>query len=158
MLSRLKTLSEQNLKSKCYLSIDTLSIFNWWQIHQTNDFTLLQIDRSEAIDKKALGVLWANLYDQYFAKFGLGDNFITILEKKKEIALMKCERWVEGDKSLETLIQVAEIELSELEAANGGDFLQTKGYIEKTLAFQINLKETSVSEYYSYLKTAINGK
>lgn len=99
--------------------------------------------------------LWRKLYDQYFEKFGLGENFISILEKKKEIAMMKCERWLTGDKSMETMIKVTEIELEELQSINGGDFLETKAYIEKTLNFQINMKLTSVSEFYSYLKIAI---
>jgi hypothetical protein len=100
---------------------------------------------------------WAAIYDQYFAKFGLGDNFISTIEKKKEIALLKCERWLTGDRSMETFIKVAEIELEELQKVNVGDFLETKAFIEKTFNFQINMKQTSVAEYYNYLKLAADG-
>lgn len=102
-----------------------------------------------------LSELWKKIYDQYFEKFGLGENFISILEKKKEIAMMKCDRWLSGDKSMETFIKVAEIELEEMQSLSSGDFLETKAFIEKTLSFQIDMKHTSVSEFYTYFKIAI---
>lgn len=155
LLSRYEKVLLKRLESKCYTSIDTLPIYNWWQIHKTDNFKLLLINPYNRASLEGLVLIWKQLYDQYFEKFGLGDTFISILEKKKEIALLKCERWVSGDKSMETEIKVAELELDQLENLGGSDFLETKAFIEKTLNFQINMKETSVSEFYTYLKTAI---
>lgn len=158
LLSRYENIRYKHLESKCYNSIDTLPVYNWWQIHKTNNYNLLVIDNGK-VSNKYLILLWKKIYDEYFEKYGLGDAFISILEKKKEIALLKCERWINDDKSLETLINVASLELEELEKVSGMDFLETKAYIEKTLNFQIDMKRTSVNEYYSYLKIAIeNGR
>ncbi len=154
-MSRCKKALRKNWERRYYNHIDELPVYNWWRIHQTNDYSFLLLKPGSYGSQYLMSVLWKKLYDQYFEKFGLGENFIATLEKKKEIALLKCERWITSDKSLETFIKVAEVELEEMQSLNAGDFLETKAYIEKVLNFQINMKQTSVSEFYTYLKTAI---
>lgn len=99
-----------------------------------------------------MSFLWKKIYDEYFERFGMGEHLSDILEKKREIALLKCKKGLLGDSSIDTMISIAELELNEFEQIKGGNFLETKAYIEKTLNFQIDLKKTSVSEYYTYLK------
>ena len=156
------TFLERIFLSRCYYSVDDLPVYNWWQIHETGDLYLLYPNKVKKIwfKKLLLNKLWVKIYDGFIQRFGLGDNFQNIIKKKKYIAITKINRLLSGDKSLGTLIEIAILELAELEKISSGDFLYTKSNLEKIMGFQINIKKTTVSEFYTYLKLAsqkING-
>ena len=100
----------------------------------------------------ALSIIWSRVYDQYIDRFGMNDDFISYLMKQREISIMKIDRWLNDDRSLETLIDVAELELKEITENGGSDFFETKSAMEKELGFMIDVKKCSVTEFYSYIR------
>ena len=141
------------MENNCYSSIEDLPIYNWWKIHSTGDLTQLCIGSKVKVDLKKLEELWRNIYDQYIKAFGIGDSFLNYVLKQNEIALLQIRRWEEDDRSIETLIEVAEIELKELSLSESGDFYEVKAGIERALGIaRIDVKQCSVVEFYTYIK------
>ena len=52
--------------------------------------------------------------EDYIVRYGMNDQLNDVLEKQREIALMRIDLILKNDPSLQTLIEVAEIELNEL--------------------------------------------
>lgn len=102
----------------------------------------------------ALSIVWRKLLDEYIARFGFSENFLEIIRKEKEIAMHRVKRIVDSDRSVNAFIQICQQELTELQkAGQGGDFWQSKAFIEKGMGIKINPFECSVGEFYSYFKT-----
>ena len=103
------------------------------------------------IKQYALSIVWRKLMDEYIERFGFSENFLEIVRKQKEILNLKVKRIVESDRSVNAFIKISEQELSELQQQDkGGDFWQSKAYIEKGMGIRINPLECSVAEFYSY--------
>lgn len=115
----------------------------------------MQNGKVTAFNIIALTKVWQTLYDEYLLAFGIGEHYKEIIEKEREISLLKIDRYLQNEKSMETLIDIAELELAEMKGIKGGNFLETKSIIEKVLSFQIDMKKTSVAEYYTYLGLAV---
>lgn len=98
--------------------------------------------------------LWQEIHEAYVKMFGFGENYLDILEKKKEIALLQCELMLNADNTIYTFIEIAELELAELEKNTKGqhNFFETKAAVDKILGFQMDINKTSVAEFYSHIK------
>lgn len=146
----------QGKQLRIYNSIEELPVFNWWKVNETNDVSFLLIKRKRISDleKDTLVKVFRKLLDEYMTRFGLTESFLTILDKKKEVALMIVDRWVKNDKSLQIFIDIAKIELSWLldEFSGQQDFYEFKSRVETMLGFAIDIKKTTVIEFYSYVK------
>jgi hypothetical protein len=76
------------------------------------------------------------------------------MEKKRSIALLKIEFIENGDLALQTIIEIAELELAEIESrfTGKGSFWNLKATIEKLVGFRIDAKTVTVVEFYSYIE------
>lgn len=132
-----------------------MPIWNWLWVFKTGDLGYLLI-RKTAVSKPNIDKLskhWEKLWDEYIQKFGFGEQMLSIHSKNKEIALLRLEKIKTGDRSYNTFIAVALIELETLKAETvKGDFWTMKVAMEKQLGFRIDLKNTTVIEFYSQLK------
>ena len=151
-------LHAKRLEGKVFDSIDSLPIYNWWQIHKAHDFTWLYSIKRRKVGKytrTALQTKWGVVYDGYIARFGLSEDYLKLIEKKKEIADLKVERMETGSKALNTFIKIAELELNEMQKGDGReevDFYESKSHVEKQLGFALDPMKISVSEFYSHIK------
>lgn len=103
----------------------------------------------------ALQLKWNVVYDGYISRFGLSEDYLKLIEKKKEIAGLKVERMISGQKSLNTFIKIAEIELESLQKGDRKDevdFYESKAQVEKQIGFVLDPKKITVAEFYSYIK------
>lgn len=137
-----------------YDSLDA-PVFVWEKIHQSDwDLSWLLVKRvpvNERLNKK-LEKAWEKMYDEFITEFGFSDSFKSMLSKKIEIAKLKMRLAMTDDRSYETEIEIAELELSDLvKESSGANFGEAKIAIEKHLGFQLNMKKTSIREYYGYL-------
>tara|TARA_R110000868_G_scaffold35798_1_gene127838 strand:- start:9173 stop:9670 length:498 start_codon:yes stop_codon:yes gene_type:complete len=154
----LLNLHAKRLEGKVFDSIDSLPIYNWWQIHKAHDFTWLYSIKRRKVGKytrTALQTKWGVVYDGYIARFGLSEDYLKLIEKKKEIAALKVERMETGSKALNTFIKIAELELNEMQKGDGReevDFYESKSHVEKQLGFALDPMKISVSEFYSHIK------
>lgn len=141
-----------------YKSIDEMPIFNWNKIHETGDLKYLLHDKCkvESYEFRFLLKRWKKLYEQFIDRFGFSDEFLSILELEKNIALLKIEKAERGDENIQTFIEIDEIKLQKKKAELGGvksDFFDIKAGVESSLGFHIDTKKCTVVEFYSYVKT-----
>mgnify|MGYP001591948919 CR=1 FL=1 len=139
-----------------YTGIDDLPVWNWYQVNEKGDFSFLA-RTNKAFQKASRGVienLWMRIYDEFLAKFGWGEVFNQILRKRIEVAKLKIEMAVTGDKTLLTLIKILMIEIDELMMPLGKpiDFYVIKTALEKHNGFRIDPRKTTVIEFYTYVK------
>lgn len=145
------------LYQKVFRDIDEMPIYNWNKIHETGDLKYLIKDgfKAESYEIRFLLKRWKKLYEQYVNRFGFSDDFLSILELEKNIALLKIEKAERGDENIQTFIEIDEIKLqkkkSELSNVKS-DFYDIKAAIESNLGFHIDPKKCTVVEFYSYLK------
>lgn len=140
-----------------YADIDELPIYNWFKVHATGDYSFVMIKKRKADSKmmEKLSAHWKVLYDQYLQMFGFADNFLMSLDLQKEIALRKIEKAETGDETIQTFIEIMEHELirKQKENSNTSNFYEIKSFVEKQIKFQINIRQTSVVEFFTMLKS-----
>jgi len=140
-----------------YATIHDLPAHNWFRVHDTGDMSYLLRNRKKigTMRQYLLSGVWADLYDQYIEAFGFSKEFLTILEKQKEVALLQCEKIMSNDKSLNAIINVAKSELNDMRKdTSGGNYMTARMHIEKVTGVPFNLRTNSVYEFYSYLKSS----
>lgn len=129
-------------------------VFYWMKIHDSGDLSWLLEKRKKAGKTLAeyLNKVWDKLYDEFLTEFGISESYESLLRKKIEIAQLQCEMAMTGDRSLLNFIGLAKRELADLEQPMGkSGSMQAKMAIEKHYGFQVNMKTTSIREFYSYL-------
>jgi hypothetical protein len=146
---------QRRLDRDVYPDLNTLPIANWWKINSTNNYAyLLRVNRD--VTEQEYTILegkYDNLMEDYIIRYGMNEQLNDVLEKQREIALMRIDLILKNDPSLQTLIEVAEIELNELVKSQEGMSYQTlKAIIDKVMGFQINENTTSVVQFQSYIE------
>ena len=144
---------------KYYNTIDTLPIFNYGKISELEDlrYLIIQSDYFELpkITEKETEELfkaWEHINDEIINYVGISEDYKTILRIKKAIALMKVELITTGDKSLETLIELKQIELKNSYPQKKNELDESIIYIESVLKIPIDVMTCSVKKYFSYIK------
>lgn len=145
------------MKVKHYTAIDEMPIYNWRKINETNDLRWLFPEGKGMITPKKKTLLseaWEKIFDSFIDTFGISKDFRRVLELRREIIVLKSKSLIYGDKSLNTMIKILNIELERLlknTEAGVKTFSEVKGYIEKFMGFQLNERTTTVLDYYTYL-------
>ncbi len=137
-----------------YDSLDA-PIFVWNKVHETSDLSWLLVSRQPIVKpvRDILEKAWEKIYDEYLKEFGFSDQFLVIKEKEIEVAQLKLEYILTGNRTLLTWIAIGEDELTAMKGDVGrGDFMQSQIAIENKFKFQINEMTTSIRKFYSYLK------
>lgn len=138
-----------------YSGIDDMPAYNWFMVHETGDlgFVFQQYQKVNESTRPKLSEIWDGVYESYIRVFGFTESFLRIQALKRKISILKCELAITGDRFNNTLIRSTEYELSQLQLmVKSGDYMEAKKAIDKSVRFQIDLKKTSVREFYSYLK------
>lgn len=144
---------------KYYNTIDTLPVFNYGKISELEDlrYLIIQSDYFELpkITEKETEELfkaWENINDEIINYVGISEDYKSILRIKKAIALMKVDMITTGDKSLETLIELKQIELKNSYPQANQELDESIIYIESALKIPIDVMKCSVKKYFSYIK------
>lgn len=144
------------MEDKFYTGIDNLPIWNWIQINEKQDFRYLAraISDYAAASKEAVERLWRAIYEEFLQRFGFGETFIEVMRHRIEIGRLKVMMGVTGDRSHQTFVEIAELEIAELlkPAGKPMDFYRLKAYVEKKNGFRIDAHQTTVVEFYTYLE------
>lgn len=131
-------------------------LWNWWQMHKTEDPGYLRISGYKKIPRalvKEATEIWYSIYNGFIAKYGWGDTFLSIIKRHKAIALLKIKKGLTGDRTLNAIIKIQEIELKDLiEDAESGDFLEVKAAVEKEMGFRIDARTITVEDYHAYIE------
>lgn len=137
-----------------------MSIYLWVKIHETDDLSNLIIDKNVEcnIDFKKI---WKQLQDQYLKHFGLDEATKKIIEKERNLILLYEDAYVNENRDQFTFIEIEEREIEEMKSKienHKTDFYMSKSKLESILKFPIDMKNTSVKEYYSYFKMLSDGQ
>lgn len=133
---------------KYYTSIKEMPIGRWSDFLDTGE--LKHFLKKGRLDRFAI-VAYQNLNDQLIDSFGISDNYMNILKETANIEAMYARQIRTGDRSNRLLIDVAEIELERMKAAQPkGDFMDSVVYIEKEMGFPLDPEKTTVYAYYNY--------
>lgn len=147
---------KRKIPAKCYESIDEMPIYNWFNAHETGDLKYVFLPGVKDFSKKArihAAECFRKMRDQFIDLFGVGDNQKLIYMLRRDIAVLKIDMHLTGNRSIEVFINAKEHEINMLskEQPKTGNWLETKTHIEKFMGFRMNPKEVTVSEYYSHI-------
>lgn len=134
-------------------------VYVWDKVHTTKDLSHLLINKIKITKKisEALQKAFDKMFDEYLVEFKLPESTEDILRKKIEIAIMETEMVMTGDRSNETFIEIANIELKEMEEdmeklSKGSSFIHTKIAIQDKAKYPIDIHKTSIREFYNLVK------
>ena len=150
-------------KSECNYSIYTLSILNWWKLHEANDLTfMLKIKRPiSAMEGRFLNNFYLLFKQEYDKEVGLQEGEIVKNELKEEIILLYCDMIINDDIGKLTDIEIKEKELTKLENEGKGQkhsLIELAVNIKKAAQVDFNINTCSVAEFFAYIKLLKNGK
>lgn len=147
--------NNQELKhdsTQYYSGIDEMPLFNWRKCQEKGDYKYARIsieNGSDLLDEFS----WKIIYDTYLEEFGFTSTYVRIMELQHEIAELQCDFIIQDRRFILNKIKMLEGELSELvERPNESDMDQAITYISKWLGFRINPKETTVREFFKYVR------
>jgi hypothetical protein len=139
---------------KLYTSIKYLPLLNYFYIVNDNDHKQLIIDgvASDNILKQA----WEDIRAEITDNNGVSDNQLTLLQKEKDIVLLKAELLLEKCEDNINQINMRIDDYNEFIKLNTSTSDTTCydecAIIEKHFGFQFDLKSTTVERYLSYKK------
>jgi len=126
------------------------------KVHETHNLAYIYILKSYKklpSTGKDMGQKWKDLYNEYILEFGINERYKDYLNKRREIAILKCDQVITDDKTIETFIEIKEIDLKEmLDSKEQARFIDVLTTIEKFIGFPVDSRCVSVLKYYSYLR------
>lgn len=151
------------IERKCYASIDTLPVYYWNKIHETENLSFLFREDVFSLHRRkpnkltsvALAYLWRQILNEYIEAFGFDKQIIRQFRIEKEIALLKCEMILNKNKKLLTEIEIKKKELENVKKFTGekSNLFQTILALNK-FGYNINEFTTSVRKFYTAAKEA----
>lgn len=138
-----------------YKSIDEMPIYNWQKVQETNDLTWLLKVKSDTT-KGQLSILETYLKrmtDEYIDHFGISDQYRLILKLKGELRCLEIDYILSDNRVHLTFIEIKKKELQmALAKGKSNDTSSVKVHAEKYMGRAINMRETSVKEFYEILR------
>jgi len=143
------------LQHNVYNSIDDLPIFNWDKITKESMYQFLFVETPKYPYSPINALkIFRGMFNEYLERFALKD-YNEILLKKIEIHQYKADLILTKDKSLKTMIQIAQLELKELTktAEEKSDLERDLVTLELGLNRPVlNSKEISTSKFFTYVE------
>ena len=150
---------------KFYKNIEHLPVYNFSKVSEANDLRYLLIlsdyfELPEISEKeyKELFEVWERINDEVIDFNGVNAEYKAILRMQKSIALLKVEMIITGDKSIENIIKLKEIELLNMYPKQKATIEENIIVLEIQLKMQIDSKVCTVKKYYSYIKYLTKNK
>ena len=144
---------------KIYKSIDTLNLYCYSKIIETEDlrYLIIQSDYFELptiTDKEysELFKVWEKINDEIIDYTGISEEYKSIMRMKKSIALLKVEKITTGDKSIDNIIELKELELKNMYPKQKQNIDESIILIENITKVPIDIMKCSVKKYFSYIK------
>ena len=138
-----------------YQDIYSMPIYNWFKLLDTGNLGFLNIDSTnkppnkvEQVESETLMELWYDINNQFVSEFGQSDMTVNILEKKRDLLILKAKFVETGNKMNLTFIEIKENEIKTLTPEdNEFNYNKEVGIISRTLPTPLNTRKTSVYDY-----------
>lgn len=143
-----------------YTTIDDMPVFNWLKIQETNDLTWImhkKVDESKCTGKELILMQQSlqNMTDQYLDAYGVSDEYRKVLILKGELYVLRAELIATQDKTKLTFIDIKKDELKALlMKSNSTQKTNVRVYASKYMRYSIDMKQTSVRDFYDILEDA----
>ena len=168
----LLTRLNQNIKRKSlgkflnecevFNSLDELPIWNFKKVQDTadlrylinlKDYKNLPLINQKFLNK--LNVIWEDLEIQYYDKIGIEENFKRYISDQKELLISTLENIIEEDEFKLTLHEILEHKFNEKYNKSNQEvnFDENLAILESYYSFPIDIKKTSCTKYFTYIKT-----
>jgi hypothetical protein len=147
---------EKNFRKKAFLKLNELPQFNWFMFQDTGDLSYVLKNKSDyknSMESFAITV-WQELSDEYINNFGFSEEYIKILDKKKEIAQLQLDYVANDDPTRLTFIEVAEEELKKMNESESENMYDVVAFVSKKTGILIDIKRISVMEFKAFCKLA----
>lgn len=150
MHNRLKW-NTSNTHVKYWESIEDMPMFNW---QKCADGDLKYVNKDLLENDELNGIQYDKLYDQYLEKFGLSKEFERYMNLLQQRALLQCKYVSTNQRFKLTEIEIIDAKIERLNVNFGdGKSIETVCiHLSKWLGYKINLKETTVIEYYTIIQ------
>lgn len=151
--------SEEYYCHDLFTSIRDLPQWNWNKIHATDNFIYLKklpfYKKGDIDSSDYLKECFNNIYNEFIEEFGWSEDFSELLAKKKEIAELKNEFIIDGDRTLLTFITMAEKDLEYIikKSTKRMTFQSLVVHLEKKQGFPIDEQGITVYKFNNYLRT-----
>jgi hypothetical protein len=134
---------------KFYNNIDDMPIYNYFKV--VNEHQMKYLEKKGGFFGNP-EVALETIQRQLVAEFGLSEQFKEQIDLIQEICLLELELEITGDRFIKTLIKLRKNELKALEAVKIITLSNTKLMVERWFGFKVDMKKTTVSEWFSYLR------
>jgi len=147
---------------KCYNTIDELPIRVWFDIIKTLDYYKLCINSVKRSDK-TINILfdkWESLFNDWIKRFGFSDEYLSELKTSIRIAELQADYVITGKTYFRTLIRIEKekIIINSVGEKEQEELDKTLAKMSKIYGFKLSSNDLTVTEYYSYLHTILDGK
>jgi hypothetical protein len=138
-------------KEYFYSSIKELPIFNWWEISDGN-YNFIMLNRTSKVPEKYIVGQVELLQQEFFNNYGVSDEFEVYFQNQKDLLELEVDLAITGDRFLKTKITLLKKRIEqEIKYKRKGEEYEVKAYVDKFLGFRLDAKNTTVTEYYSYI-------
>jgi hypothetical protein len=143
---------EKRCSNRYYKSIEDLPVYNWWKLHEENDFKYLLRDSNKKVNKYSINI-FKSIKDEFVNEFGIDRRYEQYLDKVWKLEMYNIKMALTGDKSDKIFADILEFEIEDLlneqetKVHNHGVM-----HIEKYMGFRLDIKTTTVNEFYGYVK------
>lgn len=122
-----------------------------WQKCNDGDYRYVNFDLIEHDLNKEK---YDHLYDQYLKRFGLTEEFERYMGLLQKKALKQCDYVINKKRFTLTEIEIIDGKLERLNVnfGDGQSVQQTCIHLGKWLGYKVDLKETTVVEFYEIIK------
>ena len=102
MISKiLKLINQQKASNDYFESLSELPLIVWRKIHETGSLELLIKKRNATVTAEELVKAWHKINNDYLSKFGLDQRTLSIIQKRKSLAIALASYLETGDRSFE---------------------------------------------------------
>jgi len=110
------------------------------------------LNRSSNVPEKYIVGQVEVLQQEFFDRYGVSDDFETYFYNQKTLLELEVDLAVTGDRFLKTKITLLKKRIEqEIKYKRKGEEYEVKAYVDKFLGFRLDAKNTTVTEYYSYI-------
>lgn len=144
---------ERRFSSRYYHSINDLPVFNWWKIHEENDFKYLLKNPNKKVNKYAEKV-FKSIKSEFINEFGIDRKYEQYIDKVIELTLLNIKIVKGKDKSKKIFADMLELEIKDLLTQEEKIVSKDKGFsaVSKYLGTSIKIKEITIYEFYSHIE------
>ncbi len=138
---------------KLYESIEDMPVYNWFKCIELKDYSWCLVDKIEVkkdSDLQKLTDCFEKLYCQFIDRFGISKELQDIIDIQNQIKVLEIDLAL-GTKTAKIFLNIKYLELEDKMKSDGSKKSTHKVAIERFLGFKIDLKTTTVTEYYEYL-------